>query len=132
MIFWNALPRTALYTHVACVINKREQGDDPGETVEQTPLRAVPAPASTHTSYGQKTSPAEPELAEKIFAGYHAKNFRKICAEKVDAGSTAMGERDARENVGRRKDRPTAIRDVSRDIYFSGFGRVSADAALRK
>src|SRR5437762_9317858 len=106
MIFWNALPRTALCTLCACVINKSEQGVAPGESVEQTPHRAVPASASSHNFYGQKPSFAEQKL----------KFIEKIRADETFSYCAAVGRRDDEENVDRRKDRPTSLYDLSRDI----------------
>jgi hypothetical protein len=118
MIFWNALPPTALYEQVACVINKTEQGVAPGETVEQTPRSAVPAFASTHIAYGQKTPLAEQSFAEKSFDGRVAEHFQKIGVEEFISRRANLGGRNNEENVHRRKDRATAVHDVSRNIYF--------------
>src|SRR5579859_528323 len=132
MIFWNALRRTALCAQVACVINKTERGEASGDTFEQTPDRAVPACASTHTFYGQKTSFAEQTFAEKILASQRAEFFWEIAAEKSDARGARVGGRDDEENVHRRKGGAALIYDLSRNIYRDGFSGVSADAALRE
>src|SRR5438477_12646994 len=90
MIFWNALPRTALCTLCACVINKSEQGDAYRETPsEQTPHRAVPASTSSHNFYGQKPSFAEQKL----------KFIEKIRADETFSYCAAVGRRDDEENV---------------------------------
>src|SRR5256885_9547357 len=132
MIFWNALPRTALYEQVACVINKSEQGVAPGESVEQTPHRVVPASTSSHNFYGQKPSFAEQELADKIFTGNSAQFIDKIRADETFSRRAAMGRRDDEENVDRREDWPASFHHLSRNIHVGRFSGVSADAALRK
>src|SRR5882724_8616734 len=133
MIFWNALPRTALYEQVACVINKSEQGDAYRENPsEQTPLRAVPASTSSHNFYGQKPSFAEQKLADKIFTGNSAQFIDKIRADETFSYCAAMGRRDDEENVHRRKDWPASFHHVSRNIHVGRFSGLSADAALRE
>src|SRR5882724_7296875 len=133
MIFWNALPRTALYEQVACVINKSEQGDAYRENpLEQTPLRAVPASTSSHNFYGQKSSFAEQKLADKIFTGNSAQFAEEIRAEETFSFCAAMGRRDDEENVDGREDWPASLYDLSRNVYVDGFSGVSADAALRE
>src|SRR5947207_1324759 len=93
MIFWNALWRTALCTLCACVINKSEQGVAPGESVEQTPHRVVPASTSSHNFYGQKPSLAEQKLADKIFTGNSAKFAEEIRADETFSYCAAVGGR---------------------------------------
>src|SRR2546430_3100474 len=133
MIFWNALPRTALYEQVACVINKSEQGDAYRENPsEQTPLRAVPASTSSHNFYGQKPSFAEQKLVNKIFTGRPANFIEEISVASAQPCRARVGHRDDEENVDGREDWPTSLYDLSRNIYFDRFSGLSADAALRE
>src|SRR5262249_13586220 len=99
MIFWNALRPTSLYAHVACVINKTEQGVAPGDIVEQTPRRAVPACNSTHTIYGKENSLREPRLVKEDRKSRLARFLRKVPAQEIIACGAAMGEHNAGENV---------------------------------
>src|SRR5438477_7084165 len=129
MIFWNALWRIALSSCVACVINRRSRAFFGRIRFDETRC-VVPASATVHIPYGHKNTQSERQSRA------HAS---EICGDRqvqdrvarAAAGFATMGGFDTAPDDRRRKNRPTALHNVSRHVHVDGLTCISADATRR-
>src|SRR5579863_137828 len=95
---------------------------------DDTPRSFMPALASVHFIYGRKNTKSEPRCSGEATEACAASQADQRLAP-ASSSCPGMGEQhDAAHDRGR-KNRPAALYDLSRDLYFDRFARLRAGFA---